>query len=52
MSLYIKYLNEIEDRKKDGLQPKPIDSADLLKEIIALIKENNIDKKSARFSHL
>ena len=39
MSEYSKYLEEIEDRKKDNLDPKPIDSADLLKEIIAQIKD-------------
>jgi len=35
MSLYNDYLNEIEDRKAHGLHPKPIDSADLLTEIVA-----------------
>jgi aconitate hydratase 2/2-methylisocitrate dehydratase len=39
MSEYSKYLEEIEDRKKDNLDPKPIDSGDLLKEIIAQIKD-------------
>ena len=39
MSEYSKYLEEIEDRKKDNLDPKPIDSADLLIEIIAQIKD-------------
>ncbi|MDO6438450.1 bifunctional aconitate hydratase 2/2-methylisocitrate dehydratase [Cyclobacterium sp. 1_MG-2023] len=39
MSEYSKYLEEIEDRKKDNLDPKPIDSADLLTEIIAQIKD-------------
>jgi len=40
MSLYSEYLDEIEFRKKDlGLHPKPIDSADLLSEIIAQIKD-------------
>ncbi|MGB5290563.1 MAG: hypothetical protein WBN41_03845, partial [Lysobacterales bacterium] len=40
MSLYSEYLNEIEFRKKDlGLHAKPIDSADLLSEIIAQIKD-------------
>jgi aconitate hydratase 2/2-methylisocitrate dehydratase len=39
MSLYSEYLNEIVTRKKDlGLNPKPIDSAELLSEIIAQIK--------------
>ncbi len=40
MSLYSEYMDEIETRKKElGLHPKPIDSADLLSEIIAQIKE-------------
>ncbi len=40
MSLYLEYIEEIESRKKDlGLNPKPIDSAELLAEIIAQIKE-------------
>ncbi|MFL3646269.1 MAG: hypothetical protein ACJ04O_07455, partial [Cellvibrionales bacterium] len=40
MSLYQEYLDEIATRKKDlGLNPKPIDSADLLAEIIVQIKD-------------
>ena len=40
MSLYSEYLAEIEVRKADlGLNPKPIDSAELLSEIIAQIKD-------------
>lgn len=40
MSLFLEYLEEIESRKKDlGLAPKPIDSADLLAEIIEQIKD-------------
>ena len=40
MSLYSEYLAEIETRKTElGLNPKPIDSADLLSEIIAQIKD-------------
>ncbi|WP_439133412.1 bifunctional aconitate hydratase 2/2-methylisocitrate dehydratase [Pseudomaricurvus sp.] len=40
MSLYSEYLDEIATRKKDlGLNPKPIDSAELLSEIIAQIKD-------------
>ncbi|WCN13553.1 bifunctional aconitate hydratase 2/2-methylisocitrate dehydratase [Marinomonas mediterranea] len=39
MSLYQEYLNEIEDRKGEGLHPKPIDSGELLTEIIAQIKD-------------
>ena len=40
MSLYLEYLDEIETRKKElGLHPKPIDSAELLSEIIDQIKD-------------
>tara|TARA_B100001287_G_scaffold57524_2_gene45868 strand:- start:9282 stop:12059 length:2778 start_codon:yes stop_codon:yes gene_type:complete len=39
MSLYKEYFEEIEERKKHGLSPKPIDGADLLLEIIAQIKD-------------
>ena len=40
MSLYSEYIVEIENRKKElGLAPKPIDSADLLAEIIEQIKD-------------
>ena len=39
MSLYKDYLKEIEERKVDGLHPKPIDGADLLTEIINQIKD-------------
>ncbi|HTG64822.1 MAG TPA: bifunctional aconitate hydratase 2/2-methylisocitrate dehydratase [Flavobacterium sp.] len=41
MSIYNDYLNEIEERKGQGLHPKPIDSAELLSEIIAQIKDLN-----------
>jgi len=41
MSLYSDYLQEIEDRKNQGLHPKPIDSGELVAEIIAQIKELN-----------
>lgn len=41
MSLYNDYIKEIEERKGQGLHPKPIDSADLLSEIIDQIKDEN-----------
>ncbi|MCU0350391.1 MAG: bifunctional aconitate hydratase 2/2-methylisocitrate dehydratase [Flavobacterium sp.] len=40
-NLYQDYIKEIEERKGQGLNPKPIDSADLLNEIIAQIKDTN-----------
>lgn len=39
MNIYNDYLKEIEERKGQGLHPKPIDSAALLSEIIAQIKD-------------
>ena len=45
MSLYTNYISEIENRKKEGLKPKPIEDGTLLKEIISQIKdENNIHR--------
>ena len=41
MNLYKDYLNEIEERKGQGLHPKPIDGAELTSEIIAQIKDSN-----------
>ncbi|MFY8111998.1 MAG: bifunctional aconitate hydratase 2/2-methylisocitrate dehydratase [Flavobacterium sp.] len=39
MSIYHDYIKEIEERKIQGLHPKPIDTAELLSEIIAQIKD-------------
>ncbi|MGJ8735609.1 bifunctional aconitate hydratase 2/2-methylisocitrate dehydratase [Zobellia laminariae] len=39
MSIYKDYLKEIEDRKVQGLHPKPIDGAELLSKIIEQIKD-------------
>ncbi|MDA9657240.1 bifunctional aconitate hydratase 2/2-methylisocitrate dehydratase [Alphaproteobacteria bacterium] len=41
MSLYTNYISEIENRKKEGLKPKPIEDGTLLKEIISQIKDEN-----------
>ena len=41
MSIYENYLKEIEERKSMNLQPKPIDGADLIKEVIAQIKDTS-----------
>ena len=40
-TIYKDYLKEIEERKEQGLNPKPIDGADLLSVIIAQIKDEN-----------
>ena len=39
MTLYSDYLVEIEDRKKQGLHPKPIDSGELIEAIISQIAD-------------
>ena len=39
MNAYLEYLNEIEERKRQDLDPKPIDSAELLSEVIEQIKD-------------
>ncbi|MFV8363875.1 bifunctional aconitate hydratase 2/2-methylisocitrate dehydratase [Flavobacterium sp. ZT3P35] len=45
MSIYSDYLREIEERKGQGLHPKPIDGAELLSEIITQIKDiENADR--------
>jgi len=51
MSLYHAYLQEIEERKSQGLDPKPIDNAELLGEIITQIKDlnNKYRKESIHF---
>ncbi len=41
MSTYTDYIKEIEERKGQGLHPKPIDGAELLSEIIDQIKDSN-----------
>src|SRR6188768_736015 len=41
MNLYKDYIKEIEERKGQGLHPKPIDGAELLSEIIAQVKDVN-----------
>lgn len=41
MNTYKDYIKEIEERKDQGLHPKPIDGAELLSEIIGQIKDLN-----------
>lgn len=52
MSLYTDYLNEIAERKADGLHPKPIDSAELLAEIIEQVKDVNNEHRADSLQHL
>ncbi|QKX05431.1 bifunctional aconitate hydratase 2/2-methylisocitrate dehydratase [Aquimarina sp. TRL1] len=51
MHRYIEYLKEIEERKGQGLHPKPIDGAELLSEVIVQIKDvaNEHRKDSLNF---
>ena len=51
MNIYNDYLKEIEERKGQGLHPKPIDGAELLNEIIAQIKDlgNEYREDSLKF---
>ncbi|KQT22038.1 aconitate hydratase [Chryseobacterium sp. Leaf404] len=41
MNMYQDYIQEIEERKSQGLHPKPIDGAELLSEIISQIKDTS-----------
>ena len=48
MNTYQDYIREIEERKTQGLHPKPIDGAELLSEIIAQIKdEQHADREDS-----
>lgn len=48
MNTYINYINEIKERKSLNLQPKPIESAKLLNEIILQIKDiDNVNRKES-----
>jgi len=48
MSIYKEYIREIQDRKSQGLNPKPIDDGKLLSEIITQIKDkNHVDRKAS-----
>jgi aconitate hydratase 2/2-methylisocitrate dehydratase len=48
MNTYQEYIKEIEERKTQGLHPKPIDGAELLSEIIAQIKDSgNVYRKDS-----
>ena len=52
MSLYLEYIQEIENRKAQGLNPKPIDSSELLAEIITQIKDPNNKHRSESLDFL
>lgn len=46
MNIYKDYIKEIEERKNQGLHPKPIDGAELLSEIITQIKDSGNEYRS------
>ena len=46
LSLYTDYLEQIETRKTQGLQPKPIEEAGLVEELIAQIKDLSNEHRS------
>ena len=52
MSLYAAYLEEIENRKTQGLSPKPIDDGALLQEIIAQIKDDAHEHRADSLHYL
>ena len=52
MTEYKKYINEIEKRKALNLNPKPIDTANLIKEIILQIKDENHPERNKSLDFL
>ncbi|MGB1871739.1 MAG: bifunctional aconitate hydratase 2/2-methylisocitrate dehydratase [Candidatus Puniceispirillaceae bacterium] len=52
MSLYDAYLEEIENRKTQGLKPKPIDDGGLVKELIAQIRQAGNAHRAASLDFL
>jgi len=52
MKLYLEYIKEIEERRAQGLNPEPIDSAELLREVIAQIKDLGNEHRKASLNFL
>ena len=52
MKLYLEYIKEIEERRGQGLNPEPIDSAELLSEVIAQIKDLGNEHRKASLNFL
>jgi aconitate hydratase 2/2-methylisocitrate dehydratase len=52
MSLYSDYIKEIEDRKDQELHPKPIDSGELVAEIITQIKDSGNENREDSLNFL
>ena len=51
MSLYAAYLEEVENRKTQGLKAKPIDDGALLSEVIAQIKDRDNTQREASLGY-
>lgn len=51
MNTYSEYIKEIDERKEQGLHPKPIDGAELLREIIAQIKDSEHPHRADSIHH-
>ena len=52
MSLFDAYLEEIENRKEQGLKPKPIDDGGLVTELVAQIKHADHEHRAASLDFL
>jgi len=52
MSIYQEYVAEVEDRKTQGLHPKPIDSGELVAEIITQIKDAGHEHRADSLHYL
>ena len=52
MSIYQEYVAEVEERKTQGLRPKPIDSGALVAEIITQIKDTDHEHRADSLQHL
>ena len=52
MSHYTEYIKEIEERKTQGLNPKPIDGSELLAEIISQIKDPDNEHREQSLNFL
>ena len=46
MNVYQEYLTEIEERKAQGLCPKPIDGSELIAQIITQIKDESNEHRA------
>lgn len=52
MKLYLDFLQEIEDRKGQGLNPKPIDDAELMAAVIEIVKDSGNEHRGGALNFL